>query len=156
MNWFLVIYVPQGRYPQTQVQWEWTKMQPGMIIKQSTSLFLFWHFGLLSIDVPQRTRVHCRWCIIQDAPWLRSRDIEIESTPGALTIYTECLEILLGKRKWYMPFHLKHFRNYRLPASSVHFFFSLCSSTFCDISVLRLDKLQHWTFTPKISTEWMI
>ena len=30
--------------------------------------------------------------------------------------------------------------------------FLIDTSTFCDISVLRLDKLQHWIFSPKIST----
>ena len=42
----------------------------------------------------------------------------------------------------------------RLISAFFHFFvnFPIDTSTFCGISVLRLDKLQHCIFTPKIST----
>ena len=49
------------------------------------------------------------------------------------------------KTKWYIPFHLNHLRNYRLPVFLffVTGYFPIDTSTFCDISVLRSYELQH-------------
>ena len=43
-------------------------------------------------------------------------DLGARGKPGTLTIYTEHLEILVGRMKCYIPFYSKHFRNYKLPA----------------------------------------
>ena len=54
-----------------------------------------------------------------------------------------------------IPFETFHkLKTTGLISAFFHFFvnFLIDTSTFCDISVLRLDKLQHWIFTPKIST----
>ena len=88
--------------------------------------------------------------------WKSGRFREKSWESEALTIYTECLEIWVGK--WNGTYHsiwnISEIGDYRLNQCILLFFvnFLIDCSTFCDISVLRLDKLQHWIFTPKIST----
>ena len=50
--------------------------------------------------------------------------------------------------KWYIPFHLRHFRNYIAMDLINAFFlfllnFPIDSNTFSDLPILHLEKLQH-------------
>ena len=78
-----------------------------------------------------------------------SRFLINEGTRGAYHLHVK-----LGnsgwKMKWYIPFHLKHFGNYRLSAQLINalicsflFNFPIDTSAFFYNSILRLDKLQH-------------
>ena len=80
-----------------------------------------------------------------------------EIWPGALTIYTESPEILVGK--WNYTYrsiwNISEITGYRGLIAAFFLFllnFPIDTSTYSDFSNLRLDKLEHWIFTHKIST----
>jgi len=83
--------------------------------------------------------------------------VENGLTPGALTIYTENLEILVrkGNRTYHSIWDISEIIGYQIYQCTFSFPFELSnidSNTFSDLPILCLEKLQHWIFTPKIST----